>query len=336
MRRCQRPANGIATSRTEPIAVGAEHRLALERLDAALRQAQRQGRFPGRQRAALAVHQLQHKMSTPTLPGETSTWNIAVSVWIWIASGVTAAAASARGGGVKRQPATTARIAITMTHSARIDRSSGRVLSGSRASAGVSRKRFSAASPSSAATSASLIEQDDAVLAVDQRAEALELDDGQREPGQHQQATTDIAACENRFRTGSRRLRSAATPSPPAAPARRPRRRRRRRAGTRPAAVSHCGDAVAACPLEASDRPTPASANADSIRGDARDPASQRNDAGDHRRRRDQQGLKQAGCRGAPSTAPPSGGCRRQIQQIEALKPERRHRADQAEPPGRR
>jgi hypothetical protein len=29
--------------------------------------------------------------------------------------------------------------------------------------------------------------------------------------------------------------------------------------------VSHCGDAVAACPLEASDRPTPASANADNI-----------------------------------------------------------------------
>ena len=71
----------------------------------------------------------------------------------------TAAAASTRGGGVKRQPATTARIAITMTHSTRIDRSSGRVFVGTRASAGVRRKRFSAASPSSAATSVSLIDR---------------------------------------------------------------------------------------------------------------------------------------------------------------------------------
>ena len=54
------------------------------------------------------------KLSVPTVPGETSTWNIAFSVWIWIASGVTAAA-SARGGGVKRQPATTNRIAATTT-----------------------------------------------------------------------------------------------------------------------------------------------------------------------------------------------------------------------------
>ena len=49
------------------------------------------------------------KLSVPTLPGEIRTWNMAFSVWIWMASGVTAAAASARGGGVKRQPATTAK-----------------------------------------------------------------------------------------------------------------------------------------------------------------------------------------------------------------------------------
>ena len=56
--------------------------------------------------------------------------------------------------------------------------------------------------------------------------------------------------------------RVAATPSPPAAPARQARRRRRRHAGTPPAGVSHCGGAVAAWPLAASESPTPSMASA--------------------------------------------------------------------------
>ena len=104
---------------------------------------------------------------------------------------------------MKRQPATTARMPTPATHSSRIDRSSGRVLRGSAASAGVRRKRFSAARPSSIATSASLIEQDDAVSGLDQRAKAFELDDGERKAGQHQHATTGTATRENRCSTGS-------------------------------------------------------------------------------------------------------------------------------------
>ena len=65
------------------------------------------------------------KWPVPTLPGEISTWNIAASVWMWIASGAAAAAASARGGGVKRQPATTARMATARTNSTRIEPSNG-------------------------------------------------------------------------------------------------------------------------------------------------------------------------------------------------------------------
>ena len=70
------------------------------------------------------------------------------------------AAANARGGGVKRQPATTARMPTTSTHSSTTDPSNGRVFSVIRRDqGGVTRNRFSAASASKMATSTSLIER---------------------------------------------------------------------------------------------------------------------------------------------------------------------------------
>jgi hypothetical protein len=97
------------------------------------------------------------KSSEPTLPGEISTWNITVSVWIWIASGVAAKSASARGGSVKRQPATAMKMQRTSRNSSTTDPPKVRVCLTHSTISGVRYNRFSAASASSGRTSASLI-----------------------------------------------------------------------------------------------------------------------------------------------------------------------------------
>ena len=103
--------------------------------------------------------------------------------------------------------------------------------------------------------------EDDAVFGIDQRAKALELNDREHKAGQHQQP-------DERHRNGREPMKHTrqCVISPP-----RHRNHRRQRADPkghgntvhkkRRARVSHCGDAVAAWPLVASESPTPAIAS---------------------------------------------------------------------------
>ena len=83
---------------------------------------------------------------------------IAFSAWIWTETGCAAAIASARGGGVKRQPAATQKIASTISISTPIERASLCCTSVAPASAdAVSFQRLTAASVRRNTSSASLM-----------------------------------------------------------------------------------------------------------------------------------------------------------------------------------
>ena len=174
------------------------------------------------------------------------------------------------------------------------DRSRQRLVRRRRASAGVRRKRFSAARPSRTATSASLIERMMPYLVVDQRAKTFELDGRER---QVPSARGRRPRASRSSKTGSRpeALRPCATRAArPAAPARRARTPRQRRAGT-PPAVS----ALAAARWRHVRWPQAtvrrrACAIAESVRAMPR-VAPQRHDAEAERRDRNQQRRPEAG-----------------------------------------
>ena len=245
IRMCQRPGSGSGTSAHMPVAVRAERGAALDRLDAALRQAQRQRRLLGGKRAGIAVHQLQHEIVRSDLARRNQHLEhrgLGVDV------DRQRRLDRRRAERPRRRRKTPAgddgeNAERRRTHSSRTDRSQGpRIAVDRRARAGVKRKRFSAAAPSKIATSASLIQQDDAVSGLDQRAKAFELDDrrARRRPAPARRRSASRHA-ENRCSTGGSTSGRAAAPSPPGAPARRPRRRRRRHGGTATA-----GSAIAA------------------------------------------------------------------------------------------
>ena len=163
------------------------------------------------------------KSSTPPCPAKSAPGTSRVSVWMWIASGAsTAAAASARGGGVKRQPATTARMRDHQD-AFQQDRSPAAAACsiGSRAPAPASRESGSAPrAPSRTTTSASLISRMMPYLVSISAPKLSSWTIGEHEAGQRQHATTGTRMRENRFSTGSNG--SSASP--------RHRRQRRQRA----------------------------------------------------------------------------------------------------------
>ncbi len=119
------------------------------------------------------------------------------------ASGVSATAASERGGGVNRQPATAARM---ITRDRRFERDGPDQRSRRRY---VRRERRRETKPvercksEQAADQRQLGRQDQPVFGLHQRPETLKLDDCKDKPGQHQQATTSTAIRENRVKAGS-------------------------------------------------------------------------------------------------------------------------------------
>ncbi len=95
---CQRPGSGSAHAAHMPVAVRPERGAARSigsmprsgRLSVSVASLAWQQRPPRRSSAAA------RSRSVPTLPGETSTWNIAASVWMWTASGASRERSSAR------------------------------------------------------------------------------------------------------------------------------------------------------------------------------------------------------------------------------------------------